>query len=394
MSNGRLPVPVRRVLADPVDDQALDRVWRRIADQRARRNARLRDWMVVVVPTLAAAMALLIYINPLQWGQPQGLSLENGTEPGVLRSTQAARRYWRFSDGSIVVAARNTRMQVTQNTSHVLAIRLETGRAHYSVQKKAQHRWTVDCGLALIEVIGTKFWAERDAHTVSVGVTEGTVEIKSALLEKGARTLAAGERLRISESPQTRTPTTTLSTTPSPAEPQTNEPARSTTPAVSEPEPVPLTWQQAAAQGDFALAATRIEAQGLRQLQAQITDADTLLQLSDVLRGAGRTAEAAQVLEDFQRRFSQDARASQMAFSLGRLYLEQLSHPARAAKIFEQLVANNPPAGLLDDTYLRWIESLVKAGDAEKAKRVAQEYMQKYPRGHRVQDIKQWVDPQ
>lgn len=388
MARGNLPVPIRRVLRDPADERTLQRMWTQIEVRRTERRRRIPAWSLGIAVAAATAVTLMVVIDELPWQASQPLQLSNGHEPGILETKGPRRAHWQFSDGSKLVVAPHTRLRVVRNTPTAMVMALEQGRARYVVEKRTERTWQVDCGLAIVEVTGTKFWAERLEHEVKVAVQEGSVLVRSPYLARGAQTLRASEQVTINK-PLPPVPKQSVS---SPVSLPT--PTARTHPVA--PEPVPtepkLTWQQAAAQGDFAQVATIVDAQGLERTLEAIVDPETLIQLSDSLRIAGRYRQAVQALRYFNQRFSQDPRASQVAFSLGKLYLEQLRDPRQAAQVFEDLVEHGAPAGLIDDVYLRWIEALVKSGQKSKAKLVADDYIQKYPSGHRIQDIKQWLE--
>jgi transmembrane sensor len=105
------------------------------------------------------------------------------------------------------------------------------------------------------------------------------------------------------------------------------------------------------------------------------------LQLADELRLRGDDAAAVALLEATLRRHPRDPAAGMIEHSLGRLYLDRLGDPARAASMFAAVVARGTPQPLVEAALARRAEALWKAGDREAARAVRVEYEQRYPSG-------------
>jgi transmembrane sensor len=111
---------------------------------------------------------------------------------------------------------------------------------------------------------------------------------------------------------------------------------------------------------------------------------------ADRARRSGHAAEAAELLEKAVSAESSGHRAALAAFTLGRLYLEELGKPAAATRAFERSLHAGPPRGLEEDVRARLVEARTKVGDSEGARRAASEYRARFPGGRRTADVERW----
>jgi transmembrane sensor len=75
------------------------------------------------------------------------------------------------------------------------------------------------------------------------------------------------------------------------------------------------------------------------------------------------------------------------AFTLGRVYLDQLGQPERAAEAFDLSLRLAPSGSLAQDALAREVEALSKGGNAQAAYAHAQQYLQRYPNGRRLRAV-------
>jgi transmembrane sensor len=120
---------------------------------------------------------------------------------------------------------------------------------------------------------------------------------------------------------------------------------------------------------------------------APVEDADALMARADQARLGGRPAEAASLLERAMAREG-DPAAGVAAFTLGRLELDVLSRPARAASAFTRALALPLPPRLREDAAARLVEAHVAAGDREAARAAAAEYLARYPEGRHAARVR------
>jgi transmembrane sensor len=157
---------------------------------------------------------------------------------------------------------------------------------------------------------------------------------------------------------------------------------------------VPLDdWKDLARRGDYAQAYDAIGAPGIASATPRAS-VDELLALADVARLSGHPADAVGPLGRVISENPGDTRAPLAAFTLGRLELDTLGHPARAADAFARAIAIGLPAGLVEDAYARLVEARAKAGDHAGAEAAAQAYARAFPRGTRSTTMRRWLgDP-
>jgi transmembrane sensor len=122
------------------------------------------------------------------------------------------------------------------------------------------------------------------------------------------------------------------------------------------------------------------------------SDAEGLMAEADEARRAGRPERAAELLERASR-LSGDPAAGVAAFTLGRLELEALGRPARAAAAFSRALDATLPARLREDAAARLVEAHVRSGDASAARRAADAYLRDYPNGRHVERVRPHAGP-
>ncbi|HVK88076.1 MAG TPA: hypothetical protein VM513_28345, partial [Kofleriaceae bacterium] len=114
------------------------------------------------------------------------------------------------------------------------------------------------------------------------------------------------------------------------------------------------------------------------------TTAEDLMLVADVMRLTSHPGEAVAPLRRVIDEHAADPRAPLAAFTLGRVMLEQLGRPADAADAFARAADLAPDGPLAEDAAARQVEARSRAGDAREAKRLAIEYLRRYPHGRQV----------
>jgi transmembrane sensor len=374
---------LRELTRSEVDRPTARRLWIGVQDRRNRTRARRRATFAI-----AAGVALAIAIV--------GASIEvrRGERAMAVRESSGALRLrggipWHqdeqaisevrsleFVDGSRIVLDPGASIEPLENTDRSAVLLLGHGRARFEVEPGGPRRWSIETGLATIEVVGTRFTVTRTLSGVTVEVEHGVVLVRGERLPSRVRRLTAGESLHIEPDPMRPD---------APASP----PASASAAASTKVEGPTLPWHSLAEQGDFAGAYNRLGTDGIAE-RAKTADVEQLLALADVARFSGHPADAIAPLRRVMSEHADDARGALAAFTLGRLELDQLQNPAAAAKAFEAAIALRLPEALLEDAYLRLIDAKARAGDRHGAHDAWVTYHERFPNSTRRIDADQW----
>jgi transmembrane sensor len=149
-------------------------------------------------------------------------------------------------------------------------------------------------------------------------------------------------------------------------------------------------FRDLARRGDYKGAYDALGASGIRR-ESMGDGVDTLLLLADIARLSGHPEEAAAPLARIVARRPNDPRTPLAAFTLGRLELDTLGQPARAARSFKAALALGLSEPLVEDARARLVEALARAGDLEGARAAAAEYERRSPDGQRLKDVRRWI---
>ncbi|MEM7604019.1 MAG: FecR family protein [Myxococcota bacterium] len=294
----------------------------------------------------------------------------------------------RFADGSTATRLDGvSELQVLEAGGEGTRLGLVRGGARFDVVP--QHRpFRVEAGAVAVEVLGTAF-AVRHAGEgrVAVSVDHGRVRVA---WDGGAAELGAGERGVFPPPPSAELPT------PAPDEEASVEverPARATrsqraTRRVAPPSPE-ADWRSLADEGRMQAAYEVLEQQRF-QVRDQVAE---LMEASDVARLSGHPRQALPPLRQVLSRHRSDPRAASAAFTLGRLYLETLSEPARAADAFAEARRLRPRGPLAVDAFAREIEARGRSGERAEARTLAERFLAAHPNHPREGSVRRWIRP-
>ncbi len=220
-----------------------------------------------------------------------------------------------LADGSQVQALTpETRWVIERSEHEHTGLRLERGTARFEIAPRADRVFVVLAGPAELRVSGTVFRVAIASEAVTVAVERGHVDVhvfdRTHTLSEGEEgsfpltSLAAGER-RDGDGPAARVR----------AAPR---------------------WDVLARDGEYEQAYARLTQQGSR---AMSDSPGELLLAADTARLTGHAARAVGYLERFLERYPTDPRGALTAFTLGRVHLQELGQPAKAANAFAWCVA-------------------------------------------------------
>jgi transmembrane sensor len=382
----RLEFPLKEHLRDAAEEPALRRIWERIDGRLPDARRRRRRLALVVFATASAAAAATIVsvrrdAGPLRFVDGRALYAVDAPAAGARVP---------LSDGSTIELGAGARFEPLESSGTTFLGVLQRGSASFDVRPGGPRRWQVECGLATVEVVGTRFSCERTPSGLRVAVQRGAVIVRGERVADRARRLAAGQWLDIPEAPGAAVSARAPDELPATEAPEPPALADGT-PVVEgaledEPAAEPrASWRELAHRGRPAEAFAVLGTQGVRREARRLGVAD-LLALADVARLSGHPAEAVAPLDRILSDFAHDPQAPLAAFALGRLELDELARPRSAAVAFERALALGLPLTLRDDARARLVEAHERAGDRAAARAAAEAYLRELPAGrHRAE---------
>lgn len=290
--------------------------------------------------------------------------------PAASDAPAVATHTLRLADGSVAsLIGEHSELSILENTTNRVDLRLVAGRAQFDVVKNRSREFVVEAGDYRVTVVGTLFAVEHFERRLEVSVVEGTVRVDGP---SGVRMLVAGETASFdanAEQAQLEPPV--------PANEQAPKLARKKARAGDRPS-----WRSLSKNGDYDAAYALI---------AQGTEVDddpaALMDAADAARLSGHPAGAVKYLERVLREHRSSPVAPLAAFTLGRVFLDHLGQPHRAAESFAVARKLAPTGSLAQDALAREVESLSKGGDEREANLKAKEYLRAYPKGRRVRAV-------
>jgi transmembrane sensor len=353
----RLRFPLKGSLRDPADEGAVSRMWQAI-DSRFPRPHRKRSLAFIAVPVFAAAAGVALVAFLRHDAGP--LRLATGAAVAAVDAPAGGARL-AMSDGSAIELATGARFEPIESSASTFIGVLDHGTGTFDVRPGGPRRWQIECGLATVEVIGTRFSCARSAGRLLVNVEHGIVLVRGERVPSRTRRLAAGESLEVLEAQQAEGAQVAPA---SPASATGNDVA-----AAAPAEPVAPAdrpgavragngsgWRELARSGHHREAFATLGAQGIRREVKRLGIAD-LFALADVARLSGHPADAVGPLQRIIDSFPSDPQAPLAAFALGRLELDDLGRPQAAVAAFSKALELGAPASLRDNVRARLEEA-------------------------------------
>lgn len=366
-----------------VSEARIHHAWRGVETRLGQPRTRPMRGIAIGGALLAAAAVLAFFMS----SRPASLALESGAAPTEVVAQETSRELV-FRDASRITLSPHAVLSPTRNDAEHFELRLAQGSASFSVTPGGPRRWSIDCGLATVEVVGTVFRIEHQGDdALFVTVQRGHVRV---VHEAGARDLHAGESFTVRRplaTPVAPRVIETAAENPSAhdvfAIAATEETAH-TTPEVTRPirnPEVARPWVHLAQEGDYASSYATLGDEGTSAALASASPSELLL-LSDVARLSGHPSDAVEPLERLLRAHAHDPNAPLAAIMLGRVYQDALHRPGDAVRALEQARALGPPSSLAIDVESRFALALFDAADP-RAANVAEQYLAAHPTGPR-----------
>jgi transmembrane sensor len=339
---------VAEKLSPALSAERIDRQWRAIAARTERRGIfALKGWHYGAALVAAAAILLLVFgLQRRSAGPVAGQTFNNGgAAPATLK----------LLDGSQLQVSPSGRVEFGALSSQSVELTLAQGAVELEVTHVEGRRFVVRAGDVDVIVRGTHFRvevAEAEPRVVSVSVQRGRVEVRQ-------RSRAAAPPLLLDAGMAW-----TMGQSSAPPEP-----------APSAAEPAPSDSQLLPAEPTSSAAPPSEAARA-----PEAPSAKQLFEQADQARLSGRPRDAANLLDQFRRRFPGDARAGLAALQLGRLRLDSLHDAAAALEAFRDAARSSSPS-IQEDALARQAQALEALGNRAGCLRVRELYLSRYPSG-------------
>ncbi len=351
------------------DDTRVERLLDRTRDAIARRRRQR-------IGGLAVAAALVLAAGLAAWSSVRELGHTAGEATGEQALDQGAgpsAAGWTMDVGQSHVV-------VVRGGTDLRALADEDGRAGFELLAGE-----VRVDAVMLRVIVAEQLLLADDATFELAVADRGFELRviDGEVRHGDRRLVAGDRLVF-------------------------DPGALAAPAAAEPADAPLEaapleavspkprakaakpkWRALVQSRDWADAYTEMKRADPKTVRASV---DALMAAADAARFGGHPDEAPSYLKEVLDDHPRHAMAPLAAFTLGRVYLEQLGAAEKAAAAFARARSLAPAGALADDALAREVEAWAKAGDTEKARARAREYLERHPSDRRAAAVRRHAD--
>ncbi|MGF1468947.1 MAG: FecR domain-containing protein [Sandaracinaceae bacterium] len=433
----RLQTPLKSHLIDPLDDDALERVRRRVAASRRVGEPSSSRRALAVGAALAAAGVLAVLGARLVL-DPSAPDLRRADgQPLDAPLAPSAPDEIALSDGSVLHLGAGARVLPVRIDGRWAVLRQPTGRVTYDIHPGGPRRWRIESGSVRVEVLGTRFVVDRTPARVRVAVERGRVAVATDGIR---RELTAGDVLELpsgASAPARAAATAAAAPRPSadvtspPAEeasgdealagaprvhaseaaeastagPDRGDTPRSTTAAAARApgsrgdraaptrpaRRAPPPWVLLARDHAYDEAFAHLGADGLRRASRGARSVDELFLLAATARLSGHPELAVDPLERLVRRHASAPEAAVAALTLGRLQLDALDRPRAAADSLETAARLGLPDHLAPVALARRVEAQRRAGRSDDARVLAAAYLERYPDGREAERLRAFL---
>ncbi|MDD9971938.1 MAG: FecR domain-containing protein [Myxococcales bacterium] len=375
------------------DDSRAARVYSGVAQLRRRRHV-ARALVTSGGAALAISVGVVLFSHPPVSDSGSAVATEGQASTGSNEAEQKigtvrADHKLRLADGSTTrLAGARSELDILENAPSSVALRLRAGLATFEVVPNEERRFVVSAGEIDVIVVGTAFEVERLDGVVRVAVRRGKVRVVGPdgvrYLEAGqARLYSGGRGEVVVQEPPARG---TEETVPAPELPATARKrvrargGRRGARVVAGQDRV--SWRGLVEKGDHEGAYAALAA------GAGVDDEPgALLDAADAARLSGFPHHALRYLQQVVVQHRSSPVAPLAAFTMGRVLLDRLGQPHRAAEAFAEARALSPVGSLAQDALARQVEALSKGGYAARANELAREYLRLYPGGRRQRAV-------
>ena len=384
------------VLRDMVDEARVVYNWQQIEERRHRgRNSFTRTKMVLAVSILLiisalAAGLLLLGSNTRNDHSPLAFEIAGATRMLAVPSKATSGRHIPLSDGSTITLAPGASLEVMTNTASRFRTTLHEGWVRYNVIPGHERKWEVDAGLCRVMVWGTQFTVNRTPERVDVMVHRGTVAVYAPQSDHRLATLTKGNSYTI-RYPHLNTKRHIYIADASVESEPTEDYAQpaNTLDGKHSGRDDKISWKNTRR----SKVATRTEGTALVGLGGSAA-VNELLKQVDIARTNNQPRKAARLLTHIIQQYPSDQAIGLVALTLGKIQLDTLKQPVKAARAFERAtVSQGLPSPLREQAFARGVEAYHRAGNIAAAQQMGASYQSRYPNGSWRGFVERWITP-
>ena len=389
-------------------DAELERGWQRLASRLEQGHhlepatslrPRLPWGRWALAGAVAVVLGIAVHGLPLRPSDTPLHCIIEGATVGpaeTITATSPARVL--FSDESRVGIEPSAKIRVLGTDARGAQVAISDGTIDVYVKPRKDSSWRFEAGPFSVLVKGTAFRLgfEASKGRLDLHVKNGVVDVRGPR-EDRVLTLRGGESLELFANPPREAPaaapTQVATTLPAPAAPEISlasrtaarHPAHGGTGrlALREGTSHAVPWSDLIAKGDFAAVVQDAERRGLDVTLARGSSLD-LITLADAARYTRKYETARQALLALRARFAGTDRAKDAAFFLGRLSEVGPASSDAALTWYDTYLVEAGRGPYASEALGRKLTLLVRT-DHELARKVARNYLQRFPQGNQAE---------
>jgi ferric-dicitrate binding protein FerR (iron transport regulator)/TolA-binding protein len=381
-----------------------------VRNQTSRKQQKKRARVVLGIAAVAAVAVLSVAAAMLM--APGELAFRVGNEgrtfvpgePGTwVQADLGETMEIRFDQGSRFKVNDGCAARVVESGQQAVTIELSKGDISADVKGNKRTRWKINAGPFTVTVLGTAFDVSWDAASTDfdVNVRRGAVLVQGAGLSRYGVRLLAGQRLAANgrsgdvsmSSPQhiaggTDSRLSGIEMSGDSVD-STDEHDTLSSELIDRDKRVgkdqssrggKRPWVALYRQGRFEDAISAAEKEGLSKMYGT-ADAQTLWNLADAARNARRVGISNDSLLALRKRFPASRKAKLAAFIIGRSAMDVSGNLSVATQWFQMYLTESPNGPMVEEVHGRLMTVYSRMNRPAAAKRIAAQYLQRYPGG-------------